>query len=225
MTYSRKDVLEATGQFTGLTIPVHIKLGSEQVILSQPEMQERLHRAEMIAVGNCLCREEEQNCSSLLESCLALNEEASRKISEHGWRAIDRTEAMALLDETYRQGLVHMAYRRAGAEDDPVDATAVGFVCSCCSCCCKPLNGLRQFKYSDAITRSAYVATLDLGKCIGCGTCVGRCLFGAYTLPEGTSKASLDVDRCFGCGLCVETCPVRAIAFSSRESIATAGEA
>jgi len=216
MTYSPKDVLEATSHLTGVTIPVHIELESEQVVLSQHEMQEILSHAKTIAIGNCICREGERSCEHLVKSCLALDEEAETKVAEDGWKKIDLKAAMELLETTYKQGLVHMAYRRASVEGGAVRESDLGFVCSCCSCCCGPLNGLRQFKYSDAITRSAYRAQLDEEACVGCGTCVKRCLFGAYSLPEGSRTARLDVDRCFGCGLCVETCSVGAIAFVER---------
>ena len=217
MTYSRKDVLEATGNFAGFTIPVHIELDSEQIVLSQPEMRELLSHAETIAVGHCICREQVAGCDSLPESCLALNDEAAVKISEHDWSEIALDDAMSLLDATYRQGLVHMAYRRTGAEDAQSQTADPQFVCSCCSCCCKPLNGLRQFKYSDAIARSAYIAMLDEKTCIACGTCIGRCIFGAYAHEEGASHVAYDEDRCFGCGLCIETCPTGAIRLVARE--------
>jgi electron transport complex protein RnfB len=204
MSYTRDDVLRATQNLTGTTIPVHIELQSKQIVLSHPEMRELLSSAEIIAVGDCVCRQEEKRCDNPLEVCLSIDAEARAHIDREGWREISLEEAMKLLDETSRLGLVHMAYRRG-------DDAAVRFVCSCCSCCCAPLNALRQFDYHDAITESAFVASLDVDPCIGCGTCVRRCLFGAYTLDEGKRKSSLEPDRCFGCGLCVGTCPVGAI--------------
>ena len=214
MSYTRDDVLEATRNLTGKTIPVHIDLASKQVILSQPEMEELLAAAETIAVGNCACRESEGRCENPVEVCLALDEEARTKIADQGWRPISFDEATELLGETHRLGLVHMAYRRTFAEDPT--PREISFVCSCCSCCCWPLNGLRRFDYHDAITESAYVASYDESACVGCGVCAARCPFGAFSLSEGVEKAAFTEAKCFGCGLCVSSCPASAIGFVRR---------
>jgi len=214
MSYTREDVLEATRNLTGKTIPVHIEIQSKQVVLSQPEMRELLGAAERIAVGNCACREEEGKCENPLEVCLALDEEAQTKIASNGWRQITFDEAMDLLEETHALGLVHMAYRRTFAEEPT--PREISFVCSCCSCCCWPLDGLRRFDYHDAITESTYVAVYDPSKCIGCGQCVARCPFGAFTPERDGDKVSFVDAKCFGCGLCVSSCPVSAIDFVRR---------
>ncbi|MCD6379157.1 4Fe-4S binding protein, partial [bacterium] len=42
--------------------------------------------------------------------------------------------------------------------------------------------------------------------CLGLGTCVGVCSFGAIDiLPEGIAR--VNSDKCTGCGKCVEACP------------------
>lgn len=208
MSYTREDVLKATHNLTGRTIPVHIEIEATQVVLAQPEMRELLVSAEAIAVGNCECRQEEGNCDHPLEACLSLDTEAREKIADRGWREISLEDALELLGDTYRLGLVHLAYRRGDG--------GVGFVCSCCTCCCWPLNGLKRFDYHDAITESAYVASYDEMKCIGCGTCADRCPFEAFGQRADEEKAAFVPDRCFGCGLCVSTCPSGAIAFEPR---------
>jgi len=214
MSYTREDVLEATRNLTGKTIPVHIEIQSKQVVLSQPEMRELLDAAECIAVGNCACREEEARCENPLEVCIALDNEARGKIADQGWRRVSLEAAMDLLEETHALGLVHMAYRRTFAEE--LTPREISFVCSCCSCCCWPLNGLRRFDYHDAITESAYVAAYDESKCVGCSLCVGRCPFGAFTQGSDGEKVSFVEAKCFGCGLCVSSCPASAIALVRR---------
>jgi len=215
MPHTRDEILAATGNLTGETIPVHIELHSMQVVLSQPEMRSLLSGANIIAVGNCVCREAERRCDNPLEVCLALDEEARTKISDDGWREIPLEEAMSLLEKTHRRGLVHMAYRRAFSGDPA--PREISFVCSCCTCCCVPLNGLRQYDYRDAITESAFAATFNTEACVGCGICASRCSFAAFTMPNGADRASFDPRRCFGCGLCVTTCPSGAIGFVRRQ--------
>jgi len=212
VSYTREDVLRATGNLTGKTIPVHVRIEATQIVLSQPEMRELLFRAETIAVGNCVCREEERNCDAPLEVCLALDDEARQKMADGRWRGISRDDALALLEETYRHGLVHMAYRRG-------DDGEIRFVCSCCTCCCGPLNGLKAFDYRDAIAESAYVACHSEADCVGCGACVPRCPFGAYARAEDSDEIAFSADRCFGCGLCVGTCPAGAIRLVRRDAV------
>jgi Pyruvate/2-oxoacid:ferredoxin oxidoreductase delta subunit len=211
-----RGILRATRNLTGRTTPVHVEPEPKQVVLAQPEMRELLSTANAIAVGNCACREEEKNCNHPLEVCLSINAEAREKIKEHAWREIALDEAMNLLDETYKHGLVHMAYRRTFYDTEGLREGTISFVCSCCTCCCWPLNGLRQYDYHDAIAESAYVAVYDEAKCIGCGACAARCPFDAFSLPESSGKPSFTKDRCFGCGLCVGTCPSGAIVFTPR---------
>ncbi len=210
MAYTQDDVRKATNNLTGVTIPVHVTVDAQQVVLAQPEMKELLASAEAIAVGACACRESERNCDNPIEVCLALDSEARERITDRQWREVSLEEALELLEDTYRLGLVHMAYRRGDA--------SIGFACSCCTCCCWPLTALQRFDYHDAITESAFVADYDEAKCIGCGTCVERCPFDAFSLPNAPGTASFSRAKCFGCGLCVSTCPSGAISFAPRAS-------
>jgi len=42
--------------------------------------------------------------------------------------------------------------------------------------------------------------------CLGCGTCVKACKFGAIRLNE-FGAAEVDEDKCIGCGACARKCP------------------
>ena len=191
-----------------LTIPVNVTIEAAEVVLAQPEMEELLQGAELIAVGDCYCREAAGNCDRPLEVCLALNDEAQDNIDRNRWRAIGVAEALDILERTHRAGLVHHAFRRSNG--------SVNLICSCCSCCCEFLGSLTHLTYHDALTESAYVAAYNSDACIQCGVCIRRCPFGAFSRESEQELVAFNADRCFGCGLCASTCPSRAITFVAR---------
>lgn len=61
---------------------------------------------------------------------------------------------------------------------------------------------------------------IDKEKCIGCGSCVYACPFGALELLSETAEAK---DTCTLCGACTSSCPVEAITVPREEKAAEAG--
>lgn len=43
--------------------------------------------------------------------------------------------------------------------------------------------------------------------CLGCGDCVGSCIFDAIHMDKNSGLPVVDYDKCVGCGKCVKTCP------------------
>ena len=70
-------------------------------------------------------------CSSDLEACLWFS------YAESGDEAsgISHEEALAVLDEAERVGLVHTVSNVA---------SGIGYVCNCCGCCCELLRGINE---------------------------------------------------------------------------------
>ena len=62
---------------------------------------------------------------------------------------------------------------------------------------------------------------IDLEKCVGCGSCVGACPFGALEL-DGAGKATVS-EACTACGSCVEACPAGALELDRGEAKAAEG--
>ena len=200
---------EKTIETRPVTIPVHLEIRSEGVVLVQPEMTKLLGDATALAVGPCACRTREQRCDGPLDVCLALDHEAHSQIETNGWKPIQLADALGILEETYRAGLVHLAYRN--------DAGEIYLVCSCCACCCGFLRSLVQRgSYKDALITSTCVAVHDSAACTSCGQCIDRCAFGAYARDPDTGKVTFDAEQCFGCGVCVEPCPADAPALLER---------
>ena len=50
--------------------------------------------------------------------------------------------------------------------------------------------------------------------CMGLGTCVKVCVFGAMSIKDGL--AVIDADKCVGCGVCVDACPKSVLALTPK---------
>jgi ferredoxin len=62
-----------------------------------------------------------------------------------------------------------------------------------------------------------YCASVDAGRCTGCGACVERCQVNAVTIDDQAGTAVINTDRCIGCGNCVTTCPAGAMSLVGKE--------
>lgn len=136
-------------------------------------------------IHNCI------NMGPLAKGYLDMEDEAAREITKEEVKEIARQSA--------ELGLVL-------ATDNTIDNTMI--LCSCCECCCGIIGGLTRYDNPRAIARANFVSSVDIDACVGCGTCVDRCKFGAITLDDVAHIAS---ENCVGCGLCVVTCPQEAM--------------
>ena len=62
------------------------------------------------------------------------------------------------------------------------------------------------------------VVTIDKTKCVGCGSCVMMCPYGAIEISADhvATKCKLCTTNCFGSPACVSHCPNGAIVFEER---------
>ncbi len=181
------------------TIPVGESIQAWTEILAHEQAMKLVAVHKKFAVLNCICRQEQhilgKGCDKPMESCLSFGMAAEHSIRIGKSREITREEALEILQEAEKKGLV---LQTANARESV-------FICTCCGCCCGVLRSLKHDPKPAGRVSSPFGIKHDPDHCSGCGTCLERCQMDAFNLVDG--KVILDPDRCIGCGLCVTTCP------------------
>ena len=184
------------------TIPISRAVPVEQKIMAYERAREIVLEQEEIAVAPCICRKERQivgeGCNRPLESCLVFGPGAQYYTENGLARPIDHDEALRILDEAEKKGLVLQ----------PSNAQKAVNICTCCGCCCQILKNLKRLPDPANHVASNYFAVVDQDLCTGCGVCLERCQMDAIEIEE---TARIVAARCIGCGLCVPTCPEEAV--------------
>jgi formate hydrogenlyase subunit 6/NADH:ubiquinone oxidoreductase subunit I len=161
-------------------------------------------------VAPCICRREHQmkgaGCEKLMEACLIFGWGAEYYARNGLGRFITLEETLEILKMAEEQGLVLQ----------PSNSQDIVNICCCCGDCCQVLKHLKRQPAPAAAVASPFVAALDTGLCVGCGTCQDRCQMDALTMAD--ALAVLNTDRCIGCGLCVTTCPSGALSLQRKPS-------
>jgi len=162
-------------------------------ILPYDDVRALLLEAKSFWVRDCICREQQKHmghpCSFSTHVCLSFS--SSGRPGE-----ITQEEALAILEQTEKEGLVHTVSNVLEGHS---------YICNCCSCCCGILRGVTVYGLKNSVAAANYYAVIDAAACQGCGTCVERCQMHAIALVDGV--AVVDLERCIGCGLCVSGCP------------------
>jgi Pyruvate/2-oxoacid:ferredoxin oxidoreductase delta subunit len=170
------------------------------------------------SVSLCYCRHKAAHlgkaCDAPQEICLSLNAGAEFVVRRSFGRAIEKGEALEILEASRERGLVQIA--------DNVQSRPT-FVCNCCGCCCEMLHGVSEYRLA-AVNPSGFKPRRDPAKCAGCSRCARACPVAAIAMqPErspGTQKNDLapaiDEDRCIGCGVCAAACRKHALKMAPR---------
>lgn len=190
------------------TIPVSRSIRVQHNISTYDEVTSLVRKGEgPFVIMKCICREKRSieghpcKVTEREETCLGMGGAAQSALLSGRGREISREEALDILGENQKDGLVLQPSNTEKAE----------FICSCCGCCCGILSIQKQLPRPMEFWSANYHATVDQDICDGCGTCQSRCQVDAVSVEAKKKAAAVDLDRCIGCGLCVTTCLNKAI--------------
>lgn len=196
------------------TIPIAESISGVRHVSPFDEVRTLIaHAREPFAILDCICRKkktlEGETCkvTERKETCLAMADMAEGAIHIGIGRAITREEALAVIEQNQKEGLVLQPSNTRDAE----------FICSCCGCCCGMLDVHRRLPRPLEFWAANFHAAVDDTVCNGCGVCEKRCQVGAVHVREKGAPAWVDLSLCLGCGVCVTTCPKKAMGLEKND--------
>ncbi|HCY85956.1 MAG TPA: 4Fe-4S ferredoxin [Desulfobacteraceae bacterium] len=205
-----------TGLSQMRTIPIHKSLRPDLPLADVDRIEDLLDLASPpFVILPCICRRKKamagEPCrqTERTETCMAMGGIARTLMEMDIGRKIDREEALAIIRENQKEGLVLQ----------PANTRHIEFLCSCCGCCCSMLSLQRDLPVPLDFWSANHRAELERDRCVGCGKCIKRCQAGALTLKELQGRmACIEVNphRCIGCGHCVAVCPTKAMRLSPK---------
>jgi NAD-dependent dihydropyrimidine dehydrogenase PreA subunit len=190
-------------------IPIERNVAADTVLLPFHKLEEAIRAARIISVADCVCRKESRltgdGCDYPLENCLSFGVAAEYYIESGMGREISAEEAIKILNEADKAGLVHAS----------ANSKHLSNICNCCPCCCASMKGITKRGHDKRRYMNAlFEAVVDADECVGCEECIDRCPVGAVKVDDA---AVVDRDKCLGCGLCASACPSEAITMRLRE--------
>ena len=190
------------------TIPVAKSIHPQYNVSIFDEVTTLLQQAEApFVILECICRKkksmEGKSCkvTDRKETCLAIGGMAQMTLANDVGRKITRDEAMSIIEQNQKEGLVLQPSNTKKAE----------FICSCCGCCCGMLSMHSYLPKPLEFWAANFHAVVDKHTCEGCGNCEESCQVGAVNVSEKEQYAVVNLDRCLGCGVCVSNCPTESI--------------
>ncbi len=193
-------------------IPVDKTLNtSEEYVLPSQTVEEIINKFDDIAVGHCFCRQRRKllgdDCHSdaPVRNCFSFGKSARHTSSQGFAQKVTREEALKILREAEKAGLIHKAFHPGSRESSPETS-----ICNCCKDCCDTMRLWRDGTLP-LINSTYHLSVIDSEACTGCGVCTEWCPTDAIELnAEGVAQR--EESACLGCGVCSRFCPEGAIA-------------
>ena len=157
-----------------------------------------------IAIGPCVCKKalgvkEEPYVTDMT---IFYGAEIYKEIEPEEYRYLSADEALKLLKEFEKSGLIHEIYACCNS------GKWTFVICNCDPRYCVPTKAYLLIR--EGVYPGPKKAVVDADKCKGldeCGKCMEICPFNAIENRDGKSYVN---DNCMGCGLCIERCPSNA---------------
>ncbi len=189
-------------------VPVSEAVESLPAVAPYERLRDMVASQEVIALTPCPCRVSNQkvgkDCGHPVETELSFGFVAQWRIDNGFGRKISSDEALRVMDEAERAGLLLA----------PTNTKEPIGMCMCATCCCHWLQGIKLHEKPAEHVQSSFRAKIDPKACTACGSCLERCQMDALTQREEAME--VDQARCIGCGLCLPACPEEAIALVER---------
>jgi ferredoxin len=192
-------------------IPVEKSVAvSEEFVLPSQSVEEIIDKFDDIAVGRCFCRQRRHllgdhcHTDAPTENCFTFGKSARHTIAQGFARRVSKEDALEIMDNAAKAGLIHKAFHPGARESSPETS-----ICNCCKDCCDTLRLWREGTLP-LINSTYHLSVIDENACTGCGICLEWCPTDAISL-EDDAVAVRDESACLGCGVCSRFCPEEAI--------------
>lgn len=192
--------------------PANVSIDVEmQGVMPNEQMGPIVEATTKIAVAHCPCRMSAKilgrtDCHHSLEVCLKYDDMAEFVIDKGLAREISQDEAMKILADSEKEGLVHMVDNSQGQ---------IKHTCNCCGHYCWNVGIIRRRKIPrDMLMAVYFIRDTELDDCIGCGACADICPVDVVTMVD--ERPVVDNKWCIGCGVCAVSCPAEVISIKRR---------
>jgi Pyruvate/2-oxoacid:ferredoxin oxidoreductase delta subunit/DNA-binding HxlR family transcriptional regulator len=191
-------------------IPVETQIEPhKEEVIPYEDVTKIVEKFDIIGVSHCYCRHRKLllndpcKVNAPLKNCLSFGRSAKFAIDHKFATQITKEQALKLLKEAEKLGLVHKGFHvKANPELEEMA------ICNCCKCCCGNFQGYYTGT-SPTHTYTSYIAKVHEESCVGCRTCTDLCPIEAPSLVNEIAK--IDDTKCMGCGVCAQQCPEHAI--------------